>query len=181
MNEKNELPRIQLSGPGFSMDRVVPEEIAQQVLLLVLTGTSETSKTAQQAVMPAQPLPSSSHTAAVIEKTLVEVFTESKATRNADKITCIAKYYKEQLKKPYVSRSEIMNGFEIAGEVPPANFARDLKWTVQQGWIAAKPSDKSLFFLTNSGATVVNAGFPDTLKPQAGSKRRKSENGQEGA
>ncbi len=101
---------------------------------------------------------------------LREFIIEHNAERNPDKILAIAVYYlgtREDDKDAITSGSRIAMGFKQAGFEKPSNFARDLRWTIANGWLKSiDKSDKSLtkLLVTEEGIKAVEEKFSDEVK-----------------
>ncbi len=83
--------------------------------------------------------------------------------RNPDKILTLAVYLESHDSKTRFTPGEINRLFSDAGEVTPANFARDFKWTISSGWIARDTVQKNAYYVTNTGRKVLDEGFPAEL------------------
>ena len=137
--------QIALEGPGISIERNIPQAIAEQVALLVLTGS-----TGQ--VQSSEPV------------SLHEFLLECRAKRNPERFVAIAYFLKKYRKKNSFDKNDFVDGFEEAGEPFPANFGRDFSSVKEAGWIAIKTGRPGTFYLTQSGHAVVEAKFPATIR-----------------
>lgn len=91
------------------------------------------------------------------------------ANRNPDKIVAIAAYYFQDPERVIetVSGARIIQGFRYAGFKPPSNFARDLRWTIANGWMApTDEEDKTLskLVVTDKGYEAVKKKFSEEVK-----------------
>src|SRR3989344_3270319 len=60
--------------------------------------------------------------------------------RNPDKILVFASFLEESRNQDRFTPNEIKKLFVEAGEIVPANFTRDFKWTISSSWITSDPS-----------------------------------------
>ena len=168
---------VKIEGNGLSLDREVPKEIGDKIVVLVLTGgqqsfqpTNQHQNNQQNLVQPTAPLlASDSPINGNQELSLREFLDSCQAKRNPDKITAIGYYNKTYLKADVFTRDDIIAGFESAAELVPKNPSRDIKWTLKSGWIAIKQGTKDKYYVTNTGTQAVEGKFPkDMLKRTRG-------------
>ena len=133
---------ISLKGPGISIEREISDQVAQQVALLVLTGTTHPS-------LPAEPLSMSAF------------LQQSNARRNPERFIAIAYFIKKYRNRPSFDKNDLIDGFEEAGQQFPANFSRDFKTVKSSGWIAPKSGRPGTFYLSDQGASAVETKFSD--------------------
>lgn len=163
---------IKIDGPGLSFEHIVNEKIAKQMMVAVLTGDNIQPNISQSNAKKfhdsskTEELPEDSTISnAQPELSLREFLSQKEASRNPDKIAAIALYLKQYRKRNLFSKSDIIEGFEMAAEPVPANISRDLRWTLKNGWIAPKTGDNDLYYITSTGQNVVEQKFPsDILK-----------------
>jgi len=160
---------VKIEGLGLSLEREVSRQIGDQVVVLMLTGTTgptaaispnrDRPRAAAHAapagqVHPAHPDPATS---------VREYLDETGAKRIPDKITAIGLYLKEHSQQAEFTRDDVVTGFEGAAESVPKNLNRDIKWTLKAGWIAEKTGKKGQYYVTKSGKTAVEQSFPKEL------------------
>ena len=83
--------------------------------------------------------------------------------RNPDKILVLAFFLEEVRSQDRFTPNEIKKLFVEAGEVVPANFTRDFKWSISSSWVTSDPSKKNTYYVTTTGKNVVTQGFPKDL------------------
>ena len=83
--------------------------------------------------------------------------------RNPDKILVLAFFLEEVRNQDRFTPNEIKKLFVEAGEVVPAHFTRDFKWSISSSWITSDPSKKDTYYVTTTGKNVVTQGFPKDL------------------
>lgn len=83
--------------------------------------------------------------------------------RNPDKILVLAFFLDEVRNQDRFTPNEIKKLFVEAGEVVPANFTRDFKWSISSSWVTSDPSKKDTYYVTTTGKNVVTQGFPKDL------------------
>src|SRR2546428_935717 len=101
---------ITLTGPGISIDRDVPEDVAAAVVKLVLGGKLEEALHVDRPSTPPAGLES-----------LAELFAKHAPKRNPDKIALIA-YHLKRAGELTFTKQEVRHGFRRAGEREPGNF-----------------------------------------------------------
>ncbi len=175
---ENSTYKISIEGAGLSLEREVPKDIGEQVVVLLLTGTAAVPQAAQPATGAGLPTPTMAqrtHTAPP-QKTnphpdtsIREFLDSSGAKRVPDKITAIGQYLKTHNHQMDFDKNDLILHFESAAEAVPKNISRDLKWTLKAGWIALKSGSKDRYYVTNSGKTAVEQKFSkDIVKKTRG-------------
>lgn len=157
--------QIKLTGPGLSLDKEIPEDLANRITLIVLSG----GKSDQQAHggKGGAGTGSAGSAAAVGGKSVREYLLASKATKIPQQMTVIGHYLLEtQQGKETFSMAELKKGFGDAKESVPANPNRDIGRAIRSGWIA--PREKDQYYVTGTGMTAIEGGFPKETR-----KRRK--------
>ena len=165
---ENSTYKISIEGAGLSLEREVPKDIGEQVVVLLLTGTAAIPQTAQPPVVSGSPTPSiaqHTHTTppqktnAHPDTSIREFLDSCGAKRVPDKITAIGKYLKKHNHQMVFDKNDLISHFESAAEPVPKNISRDLKWTLKAGWIALKSGTKDRYYVTNSGKAAVEQKF----------------------
>lgn len=174
MSKTNKI-QLSIKGGGLSYKSVIDADTAAKIMTLCLAGeqpeaiTSTTSKGqgAGQSVAVKG-----------IKDSPAEYLDRFGPKRNPDKILTLAGYIQEVEGRNSFNPGEIKRLFRDAGEVLPANFGRDFRWTKNSGWIAPDLAKKGNFYITNTGRKVLQGGFPDELvkksKNKATGRRKKS-------
>ena len=171
MSKSNKV-KITLEGPGLSYNREIDEDVAGQILSLCLTPQRQdvnSNKSAPKTVP--QAIGNQVESAA-------EYMTNHDPKRNPDKILSLAGFLSESRGKNSFQKGEIKSLFRDAGEILPANFTRDFKWTISNGWIGPDTAKKGNYFVTNTGWKVLRASFPEEsikeTKYKTSARRKKS-------
>jgi hypothetical protein len=154
--------KIKIDGPGLTLDRDVPKELANRVLVLLLTGVEPAgAMPAPRAGAAAGGSPAAEAAAAhgSVAPSLREFLVTCTPKRGPDKITAIADYLRQHRQRPFFKTADISQGFEDAAERVPGNLARDMKWTQRAGWIAIRGGSKGEFYVTNTGKEAVTKAF----------------------
>ena len=178
------LYRVIVMGPGLSFEREVEREVADQVILLLLTGTANRSyaddaKNKDNYAINENVLSTDSTRKDVVRKlgpeirknviniqntdapllSLREYLDESGAYRVPDKIAAFGVYLNDYAKKADFGRADLVQCFEAAAEPVPMNLARDLKWALRSGWIALRAGRRDLYYVTHTGRNAVGEKF----------------------
>jgi hypothetical protein len=101
---------------------------------------------------------------------LREFLTDADAKRMPDKIVTIGEYLMSQAGQEDFSGDDVRDRFRAAGEVAPANFSRDFKWTISNGWVAEDPKNPGRYYVTQTGRAAIQAKFSDEVKKKSGFK-----------
>jgi hypothetical protein len=179
--------RVKVEGLGLSLERDVPKEVGDQVVVLIVTGgksalPSKTPSISSQDNVPAVPKEQQlhgvrTHTDESPSVSIREFMSGHGASRNPDKIVCIGQYLQDIRRKPVFSRDDVGELFEAAAEPVPKNISRDIAWTVKIGWIAPKEGQQGAYYVTNTGTSAVQNKFPKEIvkktKQGSGSSSRK--------
>lgn len=179
MSETGSKYKITLEGDGISVDKDVNEEQARRILNILMGPAS----------MMAHPVARertrrnteshearSSHTAAPSPQALSlrEYLDEVGAKRNPDKILAMGAYITEATGIEEFSAEEVKNCFPKAAEKIPANYNRDFRWVISNGWIAENHQEEGRYYITKTGKQALSQSFPKELtKPQPGYAKRK--------
>ncbi|MEO1119100.1 MAG: hypothetical protein AAFX75_14565 [Pseudomonadota bacterium] len=160
---KAESYSIRLTGPGLTIDREIPKELAEQVVLLVMTGQAP-----RVAAIPATPAAPGSAVgfgggaapaAPAADLSVREYLDQSDAKRVPDKITAMAMYLRDVRSQSHFKRSDMVDMFQEASERVPKNLSRDINWAAKAAWIAPKPGTSDTYYITKSGSDAVDARF----------------------
>lgn len=154
--------KLKLEGDGVTVNREIPETVALEILAAVMGG----SPTPRAGRVPAR------GGSAGRGPSLREHFDDVEPKRNPDKILAIAYFLKEQRGVDSFSPDDIKREFKGAGEPVPGNWARDWRWTIQNGWIAADSEDPESFWVTGKGEKAVEEKFSADVKKATAVKTR---------
>ncbi|GIW40767.1 MAG: hypothetical protein KatS3mg076_1344 [Candidatus Binatia bacterium] len=156
--------RICIEGEGLKLEREVPREVADRVLLLILTGREE-PKAPADLRHPGSADASGGITGPPTRTSVSvrEYLDDCRARRNPDKIAAIGTFLREHRAQETFTRADLERLFQEAAERVPKNLARDLKWAVRVGWIAPKPGERGAYFVTTRGSEVVHSKFPGSI------------------
>jgi hypothetical protein len=161
---------VELTGPGLSLKRELPEARAHELLLWLLSGPKDPIAPARSQ-STGEPKPGHS---APAHKSMTgdsndhllavrEFMEQHKPVRIPDKIACLALYLRDHRGAKEFGRAELVRLFQEAAETLPKNLGRDIRWTQQCGWIAPAPGNNDAFYLTKRGEEAVNQCFPKEL------------------
>ncbi|MCY3577529.1 MAG: hypothetical protein OXH53_09475 [bacterium] len=183
---------LTISGAGLSVEQQIDRPTALAILNVLLrdeasqpVGTPSDSST-QAAALTSRSEPRGSDAGRSNEATpslgisVGEFVVQVGARRNPDKIVAMGVYLKK-LGKDEFQADDIKPMFQQAGEPTPANFGRDWRWAQNAKWIAPTSGSDKHFYVTNSGLTAVEEGFPpevrkQTALPSGKRTRRKASN-----
>ncbi len=185
MNEEITLYNLSLEGNGITVCKQIDEDQARRILN-ILMGSSlgfQTTEKQKDQIFNKEYQKSESHIISLFpqELSLREYLDEVGAQRNPDKILAIASYILESSSSENFSADEIKNYFPKAAEKIPANYTRDFRWVIANGWIAEHHQNTGYFYITAKGRQALAGKFPKELsKPQPGyiKKRKQSSNEQ---
>lgn len=149
--------KLTLKGDGITVERNVSEQIAKEIISMVLAGDSRSSTTQQPTTsVSSQPSELSSTSK---KKSLREYLNEVNARKNPQKILAIAHYLSTHMGKGMVSVTNIRPQFRLANEPLPANLNRDFQTAAQNGWIAPDHEGYKMFYITQTGLDALENKF----------------------
>lgn len=148
--------KLTLKGDGITVERNVSEQIAKEIISMVLAGDSRSS-IAQRPSINKSPQPEWSPVSK--KQSLREYLNEVNARKNPQKILAIAHYLSTHMGKGTVSVTDIRPQFRLANEPLPANLNRDFQTTAQNGWIAPDHDDYKMFYITQTGLDALANKF----------------------
>ncbi len=155
---------IKISGPGIELEREVPREVGDQIVVLALTGTSpllgETKGLPATTGSPGREFAAKATGPATTPVSIREFLLGVSARRNPDKITAIGRYIKLYCGQDSFTEDDLIDMFSAAAEPFPKNLPRDIKWAVRAGWIAQHPGEGGRYYITNQGILAVDQRFP---------------------
>lgn len=150
---KEEELKITLSGPGIQYSSGISKELAAYIIGVCMRG-DENANLNPLATPHKIPQPISS-----LPKESIAEYVHSKGPkRNPDKILAIAGYLVKNGSENF-SPDDIKPLFPKIGEVIPANFGRDFRWAVANTWLAESNEGQNLFYVTNTGRSVIDSNF----------------------
>jgi hypothetical protein len=162
--------KVSISGPGVNVERTVVEELANRLLVALVTGHVPAlhggGGKEQQGGGATDDVSESDSLAGFISG--------AQANTIPEKIAAIGAFLKKHEKRESFDRGVLESAFPNAGESVPKNLPRDLKLAVRAGWIAPRPGQKGSYFVTGAGVNAVGNRFEGSRKRKGGgTKRRK--------
>ncbi len=158
-----------LEGNGVTIKRSVPESIARAITSLVMGGAESTQR-------PLRGAGGQAAGSAAGKVSIREYLNGVAAKRNADTITAIVAYLKDQGYET-VTRDQVKDYFRKAGEPIPGNYTRDFTDALSTGWIAEDHANSGNYYITSSGEAALSNGFTGKIRRPAKRRNRKpSEN-----
>jgi hypothetical protein len=155
--------QVKLTGPGLSVDKELPEELAHRIAMLVLSGGKLETPDLKPKELVQKPNTS------IHNQSIREYLQETKATKIPQQMTVIGNYLLEtQSGKKSFTIADIEKGFGDAKESVPGNPHRDIGKAIKTGWIASRPDEKDSYYVTGTGLTAITNKFPKSKQ-----KRRK--------
>jgi hypothetical protein len=177
---------VKVTGEGLTLEREVPKEIGEKIVVLVLSNGAARFATSSpvQASPAGTVLAMQGSSTDESEMSVREFLNTHKAQRIPDKITAIGYFLKNTRGHSAFSRADIVREFEAAAEAIPKNLNRDMKWTLKAAWIAPKQGSKDTYYVTNEGSQAVEKHFPSDLvkrtRQLTGGKRSRKVKGNNG-
>jgi hypothetical protein len=146
---------ITLSGDGMSFDRKITQQVALQVMNVVLgTGFNQPGVAHTPLHRPVGDVPEAS-----LPLSLREFLDKIGASKKPDQITTIAQYIIDHEKQEDFGREDIRSRFLTAREPLPGNFGRDFAVALKNGWLAEVHGKKNRFYVTTKGIQAINNNF----------------------
>lgn len=178
---------VKITGPGIDLERDISKALGEQLVVMIMTGgrTQGGGGVTSSSIHPETPTSPEIQTGnmAVPEQpsmSIREFFNDCQPKRNPDKILTIGVYLKRFMEKGSFKRDDVVEMFAKAADPVPANISRDIRWTVNAGWIAQPLKDDTSYYVTNDGEKVVEAKFPkeaiEKTKQPTQKKSRSSKN-----
>jgi hypothetical protein len=161
---------LTLDGNGVTIKRDVPESVARAITAIVMGGAPIV--VSPQAGGPAGS-PGATPTSPGGRQSVREYLNEVGPKRNAEKITAIVAYLKEQGQET-VTRDQVKENFRKAGEAAPGNYHRDFTDALATGWIAEDHANSGNYYLTSTGEAAIENGFPGKIRRPARKKSRRA-------
>lgn len=155
MSEEEEGFKVRLEGPGLTIDREISKAVADQIVLVLVTGQAPVAPRGGVGNPARHHAPAHQHG----DLSIREFLDECEAKRCPDKIAAIGVYLADNESRPDFKRDDLVQQFEAAHEPVPKNLSRDIKWTARAGWIAPRSGSKDTYYVTKSGREAVAAHF----------------------
>jgi hypothetical protein len=156
---------VKLTGDGIQLERNIDQATALEILAVVM-GRSAGSRTQERGE-------SASATRRSTARSIREYLDEIEAVRNPDKILGIANFLISEHGYKRVTSADIKNAFPSAGETVPANFPRDLRWAVTNGWLGEDPTQRGAYYVTETGRAAIEERFSADVRRGTGQARRR--------
>jgi hypothetical protein len=166
--------KIQLTGPGLSLERELSEDQAHSVLMWLISG--EPLSAVSLAKAPLRREFTAERTPTITARLSVREFMqEYDPVRIPDKIACFALFLRDQRDMKEFTKNDLVAIFQEAAEPLPMNLARDIQTAKQLAWIAPIPNSTPLaFYLTHKGEAAVGQKFPKELRRALTTRRRRA-------
>lgn len=163
--------RVSVAGPSVSLERIVSETLALQVLGVLVQETGSSNGAVGSG--PAAQATAAAHTLG--NSGLRSYLDTHHASDIVKKIAAIGAHLAGQGQDSFTSR-ELLAGFDAAREAAPKNISRDIHNSQRSGWIATRRGQRGTYFVTAKGLAAVEAAFAtsQTRKPRrrAAAKRK---------
>ncbi|NIM11659.1 MAG: hypothetical protein GTO45_06165 [Candidatus Aminicenantes bacterium] len=167
---ESEAYKVKIEGLGITLEKEVPKEIGDKVLVLIITGNSNDisvrTSTSFGGPLEQSIIQSDENNTKLIEKpkkSIREFLVESKAKRAIEKITAIGVFLDKHKNKKNFTKEKIKKSFQEASEKVTTNLPRDIKATIGAGWIAELDEEKGHYYVTNTGNEAVTNKFPEEI------------------
>ena len=149
--------KLKLEGGGLTVDRLLSEDQAREIVAIVMGGTTPAATLTRSATSKVTPRASG-------QTGLREYIDAVAAVRKPEVVLAIGAYLIDVLAHEHFSRDDVRAQFKNAGESVPANYSRDFRWAVTAGWIAPDPEAEARFFVTDTGRQALDQKFPDEVR-----------------
>lgn len=169
--------QLRLAGKGLTVEREVAEDVALDIVAIVMGAGPTTSGARTRADGPAtaRRLATSGGGGRTRRgMSLREYLDEVEPKRNVDRILAIGSYLKEVRGTETFAPDTVKREFQSASEPVPGNYSRDWRWAINAGWIAPAADTPGEYYVTNKGDTAIADKFSDDVKKSTGvSKTRR--------
>lgn len=163
--------KVSLTGPGTNLERTIPFDVFRRIIMLLYEMQGDQPpRVSHPSTAPAFPHEQRA-LAGEPSPSLREFLDRQGANTNPKKIAAVGAYRKTFGGENSFSPEELTQAFLDAGEPAPANLPRDIRKTVKNGWIARRPGEDDIYYVTGSGEKAIQANFQSTSK--GGGKRRR--------
>lgn len=149
----NEEFRLQISGPGLDVDRMISGAIAAAVLATAMAPRPSDGREVNLSTLDAcaSAFPSTT--------SLREYLDEVGAKKKTDLIVAIGSFLLKIERQTDFSRDDIRARFSSAREPMPRNFSRDFNQTLKDALIAEVHQKPDYFYVTKTGMNAVENHF----------------------
>lgn len=171
---------VKLIGTGLSLDQRVSKELANRIVMLVLSEGHEGGDTGvdreRGRPVHAGSDRGSAKNPAFGKLSLREYINAHNAKKIPQQIAAIGLHYQTKTNADVFSREQLEKGFK-EGKVPkPRNLPRDIATAIGRGWIAEADEDNQ-YYITATGESALAANFSKDAKDNAGNGRRRRKRG----
>jgi hypothetical protein len=167
--------KITFSGPDLQYTTDVSKELAAYIVGICMKGEENIT---ENSPTPPQKTPPSVGSSP--KESIAEYVHAKGPRRNPDKILAIAGYLVKNGSETF-SPEDTKILFPKIGEPIPANFGRDFRWAVANAWISESHEGKNLFYITNTGKSVIDSNFsPEVIGKTKQKSRLKSSKKRDG-
>jgi len=167
--------QVKLTGPGLTLDREITEELANRISMLVLSGGKSDGAANKETGAGGKPGGGAQNPAdtSVKGKSAREyLLSVPSAKKHPQQMTVIGHYLLETTGKDNFSLDDLKAGFDKAKEPVPKNPSRDLAAAIKKGWIASKANDDKSLYVTSSGLSTIQTGFPKGKRQRKSKKKQ---------
>lgn len=161
--------KIIIKGPSVSVDQEISEAQAKGFLVALFSGRAPSGK--EDSKNPghlSDPPPDE-----LDGDSLAAYIGSSNAKSGPEKITAIGSFLKKHRATPTFDRAGLEQAFSDAAETVPRNIPRDLKAAVKATWIAKKPGEPGVYYVTGGGQQAVASQFKDNPRRRAAKARNR--------
>jgi hypothetical protein len=155
--------QLKLTGPGLTLDREIPEDLANRITMLVFSGGKSDGATNKETGGGGQSgagALNAGNTAVKGQSAREYLMSVPSAKEHPQQMTVIGHYLTETTGKDSFSLDDLRAGFDKAKEPVPKNPTRDLAAAIKKGWIASQANDDKSLYVTSSGLQAIQTGFP---------------------
>lgn len=155
--------KVTVQGPDINVTREVSEGLALRIVSLAIGSGSESaaperSATTESSTSPNAVAPAQSGQEATPES-VGEFMSELNINGNSERIAAIALYLRDTKGQPQVTKEELPEWFQRAGEVAPGNLTRDLKKAISDKLLAEDTNTEDSYYVTSTGVNKLrNSG-----------------------
>lgn len=144
---------LRLSGDGISIEQLIEQRVALQVVQVVMGGGAPAVAPQSAGAKP------DTRSSDGVLLSLREHLDKIGASKKPEQITTIAHYVCEIEGQADFSRDDVRSRFITAREPPPGNFGRDFGVALKKGWIAEVHGKKNRYYVTAKGTQAINNNF----------------------
>jgi hypothetical protein len=172
--------QLKLTGPGLTLDKEITEDLANHITMLVVTGgkaeTAFKGAGAGGGNGPGGAGGSGNPTDTGVKGKSAREYLLSvpQAKKHPQQMTVIGHYLTETTGNDGFTLEDLKSGFDKAKEPVPKNPNRDLAAAIKRGWIASKSDDDKSLYVTSSGLSAIQTGFPKGKRQRKNKKKKAS-------